>query len=373
MIYTVGIIITLFLSFILLTKKSKTSADKILFAWLCVISVNLILFALIHSKQYLHFPYLLGLEIPIPLMHGPFLYLYTTSLTTQRKNSIKDTFHFIPFAIAVLSIVPFFLKSMEEKIFVYRNEGAGYTTLTGIIFGLIIFSGIAYSLLSLHSLKRHKEKIKENYSYTEKINLQWLFNLIIGISCIWLIVLFTDDEYIYTSVVLFVLFVGYFGIRQMGIFSNQPIGDQKTLLESKETPFSTLGDFQNPKYENSLLSDQQLEIIHTALEQLMNKEKLYLTPELSLSMVSKLLNVHPNTLSEVINRVELKNFFDYINTLRVEEFKERINKPENQQYTLLSIAHDCGFNSKTSFNRNFKNITDKSPSEYLKEIKISLK
>jgi AraC-like DNA-binding protein len=86
-------------------------------------------------------------------------------------------------------------------------------------------------------------------------------------------------------------------------------------------------------------------------------------------MVAEELEIHPNTLSQVINTVEQKNFFDYVNTLRIEEFKERIANPDNQKYTLLSLAFECGFNSKTSFNRNFKNLTGKSPSEYLKESK----
>ena len=158
----------------------------------------------------------------------------------------------------------------------------------------------------------------------------------------------------------------------MGIFTNQPPVDNLSLLESGEPPAITSVHSENSKYEKSLLSDRQLENIHVELMKLMQNEKLYLTPELTLPMVSELLNVHPNTLSEVINRAEQKNFFDFINTMRVEEFKERVVKPENHNYTLLSIAHDCGFNSKTSFNRNFKNITGKSPSEYLKTIRITL-
>jgi AraC-like DNA-binding protein len=104
----------------------------------------------------------------------------------------------------------------------------------------------------------------------------------------------------------------------------------------------------------------------------MTEKKLYQTPELTLNIVSKELNIHPNTLSQVINSVEQKNFFDYVNTLRIEEFKHRITNPDNHKYTLLSLAYECGFNSKTSFNRNFKNLTGKSPSEFLKESKVIL-
>jgi AraC-like DNA-binding protein len=84
------------------------------------------------------------------------------------------------------------------------------------------------------------------------------------------------------------------------------------------------------------------------------------------------LNVHPNNLSQVINTFEGKTFFDYVNQKRIEEFKRIVSLPENQKFTLLALAHDCGFNSKTSFNRNFKNCTGLSPSEYLREAKIEL-
>jgi AraC-like DNA-binding protein len=125
--------------------------------------------------------------------------------------------------------------------------------------------------------------------------------------------------------------------------------------------------------KKSSLGIGQLEKIHAELKDLMENEKLFLTPELTLSMVAERLGVHPNTLSEVINRVEQTSFFDYVNSMRVEEFKQLVAKPENQNFTLLSIAYECGFNSKTSFNRNFKNSTGKSPSAYLKEIQITLK
>lgn len=373
MIYIIGIAITFFLSFILLTKKAKSIADKILFVWLCVILIHLTMFALISSQEYLKLPYLLGLEIPLPLLHGPLLFLYTTSLTNSKTTAINKLFHFIPFALALISIIPFLLLRSEDKIIVYQYEGEAYSALTNIIFFGIILSGIIYTIFSLRSLIRHRRIIKDNYSYAEKINLQWLFKLIIGLSCIWIIVLFADDEYIFSSVVLYVLFIGYYGIKQVGIFTNQSPAVNSLALESTEPTELSLTPSENSKYEKSTLTDNQLKAIHGELVHLMRQKKLYLTPEITLTLVSQELNVHPNTLSQVINRVKQKNFFDYINTLRVEEFKERVAKPENQKYTLLSLAYECGFNSKTSFNRNFKNITGKSPTEYLKEIKITLK
>ena len=89
--------------------------------------------------------------------------------------------------------------------------------------------------------------------------------------------------------------------------------------------------------------------------------------ELTLTELAKALDVHPHYLSQAINTFEGKTFYDYVNTLRVEEFKRLVALPESKKYTLLALALDCGFNSKTSFNRNFKSVTGLAPSEYLKQ------
>lgn len=370
MIYIIGIFITSFLAFLLLNKKGKRIADNVLFTWLCLILVHLILFSIISSSESLNFPYLLGLELPLPLLHGPFLFLYTKALTSGQAVKPKKLLHFLPYVIAFIATIPFIILSPEEKLLVYQNEGEGFENSTTIIFIGIILSGITYTILSLQALKRHKKLISDNFSSIEKINLIWLYRLVLGLSCIWILVFFAGDEIIFISVVLFVIFIGYHGIKQVGIFSNQQTYEFSPALESKAYPEQTIAVPEVTKYEKSALSASQLNVIHGELMDLMHQKKFFLTPDLTLKMVADELDIHPNTLSQVINSVEQKNFFDYINTLRIEEFKERIMIPENQKFTLLGLAYECGFNSKTSFNRNFKNLTGQSPSEYLKENRV---
>jgi AraC-like DNA-binding protein len=97
-------------------------------------------------------------------------------------------------------------------------------------------------------------------------------------------------------------------------------------------------------------------------------EKLFTEPELTLTDLSSRLGVHSNYLSQVINEAEGVNFYDYINLLRIDEFKRLVLLPENQKYTLLALAFECGFNSKSAFNRCFKKATELSPSEYVKQL-----
>ena len=369
MIYTIGISISFFLSFILLTKKKVNLSDKILATWLFFIALHLSFYVIALTNHFLKFPFILGLDKPISISHGAFIYLYTLSLTSPYKLNWKNFIHFIPAFLSLLILTPVLILSSEEKILVYQNNGAPYTNLFYILFIATIVFGIFYSILSFRRLQIHKKNLANNFSYTEKINLKWLLYLIIGISFVWLIVIFGNDELIFTAAVAYVLYIGYFGIKQVGIFTNPSLVVDYKEENSIEIDTNSIPVDEKPKYENSMINIEQLKEIHIQLEQLMNTKKVYLTAELTLSMLAEMLDIHPNLLSEVINRIEKKNFFDYINTLRVEEFKSRIHLAKNQNFTLLALAFDCGFNSKTSFNRNFKSITGKSPTEYLKETK----
>ncbi|MCK0156303.1 helix-turn-helix domain-containing protein [Cellulophaga sp. F20128] len=102
----------------------------------------------------------------------------------------------------------------------------------------------------------------------------------------------------------------------------------------------------------------------SALDQLMNREQLYLDAELSLNQLAEKMGVSANHLSMLLNDAIGKNFYDYVNHFRVEEVKQRLTNPNYSKQTISSIGGDCGFNSKSAFNRIFKNSTGKTPSQY---------
>jgi AraC-like DNA-binding protein len=219
-------------------------------------------------------------------------------------------------------------------------------------------SGFVYVLWALWLLRRHKRNISQEFSYDERISLNWLRYFIYGLAAIWLIIVFTkSDYYIFGGAGLFILFLGYFGIRQAGIFT--PANLYKTA------PVELIENNPRRKYASSGVTGEMSSEIHQRLVKLMQEEKLYTEPDLSLSMLAERIRVHPNYLSQVINEKEGKTFFEYINNLRIEEFKRLAALPENRQFTIMSLAYDCGFNSKSSFNKNFKKLTGQSPSDYL--------
>ncbi|HMM17137.1 MAG TPA: AraC family transcriptional regulator, partial [Petrimonas sp.] len=97
-------------------------------------------------------------------------------------------------------------------------------------------------------------------------------------------------------------------------------------------------------------------------------EKAYLNPDLSLPQLAETLDVPSHHLSRVINDQFGVNFFNFINRYRIEEVKAKIGNPEFQNLSILGIAYDSGFNSKSAFNRVFKKMEGMTPSEYRKQI-----
>lgn len=408
-----GIVLTFFLVALLAGKKGKTTADCVLAVWLCVIGLHLLFYHSYLTGQLYRYPFLLGVSIPFPLLHGPLLYLYTQA-AAQGGFSRKGPLHFVPALAAYGALWPFFQLGAAEKISVYQHRGAGFEVHKQVILLATFVSGFAYVWLSFRQLKRYRQRIAEEYSDTEKINLNWLGYLIGGILAIWLVIVFTGkDSLIFGTVVLFVLLLGYFGIRHTAVFSRpltavpQPVamptaivranpfenGNGKALERGKEGTGGSaswlhtvagreaiaeenLADAALPagrrKYEKSGLQKEAADKIHAELSRLVEAQKVFKKEELSLGELADCLDVHPNNLSQVINSYEGKSFYDYINTLRIREFKRLTALPANGRYTLLSLAFECGFNSKTSFNRNFKKITGQSPSAYLREVNVHL-
>jgi len=122
------------------------------------------------------------------------------------------------------------------------------------------------------------------------------------------------------------------------------------------------------KYKKSLLSKELLAKYRQQLEQLMQEEKPYLDANLTLRSLAQLMHIPPNHLSQLLNEGFNKNFAEYVNAYRLEAFKLKAADPAQQHLTILALAYESGFNSKTVFNTFFKKITGKTPRAYWKEV-----
>jgi AraC-like DNA-binding protein len=370
--YTIGIFIAFFLAVIILTKKGRNRADVILGIWMIVIGIHIFGYYNFISGLTYSYPALMWLNLPYAFVHGPLLYLYTLALTRPSGfNSKKWLLHFVFPAIMVISVLPFMSLPVNERIMIYKNNGEGYETIMPDWTILIAISGIFYIVITNLLLYKHKKRIVNQFSYQEKINLDWLRVLFYGMLVTWIIIIFVrNDEWIFSVSTVFLIFIGYFGIKQVGIFTNQniDIAETESIFDVVVESVTNQPGAEKKKYAKSGLSEATAIEIHQRLKNLMAAEKSFTEPELTLTDLAIRLGIHPNYLSQVINDIEGVNFYDYINLLRIEEFKRLISIPSNQKFTFLALAFDCGFNSKSAFNRFFKKSTGTSPSEYIKSI-----
>ncbi len=342
-------------------------------AWMSGMAIHQLVFYFTYSGLTDRYPHLLGLSMPWPVLHGPFLFLYVSAMTQEKPLRVRQVLpHFIPFLMLTVLAIPFYLLSGEEKIVVVAANGKGYEWYILIHQALILMTGLGYVAWSLIRIHRHRSKIKQWFSNAEKVNLRWLEYLSIGLGCIWLLVLFFDDWIIFTGVVVFVLFIGVFGINQLPIFYSHP----DIVKNSLHPDPPSFDDFVTPtpetdkdivRYAKSGLKESEANDLHIRLTRLMEEKDYYKRNDITLADLAAILDTHPNYLSQVINEKEQKNFYQYIHFFRVRAFIQAARLDEKKHYTLLALAYDCGFNSKSTFNKYFKAYTGKSPSEYFSE------
>lgn len=366
-LYSSGFTIGFFLSLLVITKRDKSSADYILVIWLLLISILLVSRYMVQTNAYLRFPDLMVFGIPLPLAQGPCLYLYVRYQTQPRRFQWKDMLHFFPLLFSELMLADFYFLPFGEKAMIMQEGGQGYETRLLINLISIFISGLIYIPLSYILLHRFRRNLKHGFSNTERISFNWLLCLIIGMAVVWVVVLFVqDDMLIYGSVAIFLLWIAYFGVRQVQVFShvkashrpNEPIGETEPVATDNLNPLPVAAE------------DPELDRLFEKLGVILKEQRPYQDPELTLADLARMAETHPNTLSKVINSRTGKNFYDLINSYRIEAFLQQVQLESNRQYTFMSIAYDCGFNSKASFNRNFKKHTGQTPTEYLRESDI---
>ncbi|MGG5207910.1 helix-turn-helix domain-containing protein [Chryseobacterium sp. MIQD13] len=232
-----------------------------------------------------------------------------------------------------------------------------------VFIGLILFQALFYTGLSYFTIQKHKKRIQQFSANTEGINLNWLeyITVIIFIINIAYVVynLSYDSKalnfFINGAFLLVIYFVGYYSLKQKEIY---PVEEKQ-----REELISIDEDPETEEVRKKLISDEELINIKYQLEEIMDKQKPYLDSELNLIKLSELLSISTHHLSYVINTGFQKNFFKYVNEYRI-EYAQKLLKDSHSKLSILGIAYESGFNSKTSFNTTFKKLTDQTPSEY---------
>lgn len=390
-LFTIGIFLCFFLAILVFSKKSPSLSDKVLGVCLMCIGVYLLNYYLHYLGYWEKYPHLVGVTHPFPMLFAPFLYLYVSVCAREdQRFHWRDTLHFLPFAMGYIAMSPFlFGYSAEEKAIIdsadYHSGYEWFFTLSFIAF--VVVSGV-YFVLAYRKINHYERVIGENFGYNEGISLQWLRLLLIGFGVIFGVMMgvyvvqylleieigFNIEILFFALFILLIFLIGFWGIRYQGIFGASRTGSVShtggvTNLSDKSDGVDNFNTFEEetkaPEYRKSGLKAEEAPELHQQLLRLMQTEKPYLEPKLSLTQLAERLGVLPNHLSQIINQYEEKNFYDFVNSYRVEEFIDLAKKDTDKNFNLLGLAFEAGFNSKSSFNQVFKKFKGKTPSEFL--------
>ncbi len=368
-ILLVGSSISLFLAILLLRKTGKVLHDYIIGVWLMFLGLYVFVYAFVPVHFFIGKPWLINFYIALLFLNGPLLFFYVKAITNQSEKLNKAfLWHLLPFMAFVA-----YLNLFANASAVFSGTESAHEA-TNIEFPLPYFlflillalSVPLYIYLSIQILLRHKKIIADNFSDIEKRTLTWLRNLIIILGLAWIVLviiifihhvlhLFSDSFCInglFMTLTAFIVTAGSYGFKQPGVFSSKGSMTPEVLEESDKP------------YAGSSLKEEDKQQYLASLMDYIDNKKPYLNNEITLSQLALEVNIPLHHLSRIINEHFNQNFFDFINQFRVNEFIRRLAEPKYSNYSLLAIAFDCGFNSKTTFNRYFKKATGVTPSQY---------
>lgn len=377
-----GMLLSIFLFSIKANKISNRLLGLLTFFWGIMVGT----FALQDEGMYSQFPHLLKTFYMILFTLFPLLYLQVKYLLSNHvKFNRNDLIHFLPLLIMFILYVGYYIKSGEEKIVININKPTYYAVLQIIGDEIIAIQGVVYSVLALKLLAKYKQKVMDYQSNIDKMILKVqyigislsLFAWIIGIVGIHLDFFHVEINFdlfifVYLTLVLIIYIISYSALKSPEIFKldeNQIkvvfLKNQDNLSSGSGRPTDTKIIAETLDKTDQISEDPIAEEINNKLLDFINTEKPYLNPELSLQELADKLEVKRHHLSNVINQKHKKNFYEFINQYRIEEVKAMMTNPENKHLKLISIAYDAGFNSKASFNRIFKQMTDMTPSQFI--------
>jgi AraC-like DNA-binding protein len=359
-IYFVGLMgFTLAIISLFASRKSHPIKYS-LSSLLLVTSLVIILGSLHFSGKTIHLIHLFRLDSPFHYLLGPAIYFYTyTILNPKFKYRTIHLLHLLPFLLNFIELLPFYLSSPENKVanyLVFLNKGSVimpfHYLMKTFLFSIYFFAQF-FLLKKYRLVELIQNKTNSYLFYWFIIYMSSQFILISGIylDLITGLKLFADP---YRFSMLMMTFFHFSVIIGLLLFPELLYGT--LAIDTAVTE----------KYRRSKLTDaDKNQILNLLYGFIMREDKPYLNEKITLAEVSKLLNVGPHQISQVINEKTNFNFNDFINCYRIEESKKLLISASHSNLTIDAIAQKAGFNSKSAFYRAFKKNSGITPKEFI--------
>ncbi|WP_046757662.1 helix-turn-helix domain-containing protein [Kordia jejudonensis] len=372
-----GLIFTLLLLYKGIKNENKSSFWLAAFIFLCTLYIAPFMFG--YSGWYAKDTYreiLFFIPFQQLFLMPPLLYFYVkSSLHTSFRFQKKDWLHFIPAMVyALYSLMVWITDELVLDTYYFYADGRDKDfALWYQISGFIMMVFYLFACLKLYT--KYKKKTYETVSYADSILHAWIQRFLIaflGLLLLRVLFFILNPEwanfgrkywyYLSFSILFYYIALsGYVHAIKMNVSFHPRLVttfSEDFLAEAEEEGTTT-------KTETDIIEfSEDDKILQQQLEDLMEHKKIFTNPNLTLFDVAKLLHTHPKKVSNIINKGFKVNFNDFVNSYRTQEVIKKVAASENDLKTLLGIALDSGFNSKSTFNRAFKKQTQQTPKEY---------
>jgi AraC-like DNA-binding protein len=368
-----------FLVILTFTKKSSAVIGyRFLSLFLLFLTLNFTDEALKISGTYVSHPALMLIFQPGTYAIAPSFYLASVYLTSiDKKLKLKLVLHFIPYLL-LLTLCIFTFLITPEAIVAHKPKANHIEKIASIFLLTLLFIQIFwYLFISLRQLRKHRKSIPLFLSSFAGNDYKWLNQIIIGLgmlSMIWLLEVIAAEPLLSLLASIIYLFSFYYiGVqimRQKDIISffpnqNQIAYDLVSDLEIGGSPSIAIAvNTASAPLKKKVLTDEKVIQLKHQLLEFMSRDKPYLDAEITLQKLSKMMLSNTYHMSYLLNDCLEENFYTFINRYRIDECMRMLKNPSYDHLTILGIAFECGFSSKTSFNISFKKVTGMSPREY---------
>jgi len=377
LILTIAVSQTFFAALIILLGRNEGASRSaaLLAGFIFVYGVSFVPEMTFVSDLNQSIPALVPLTFFFYFLIGPFFYFYIKEITRKHGQPLITNWplHVGPIVLGVGLMSAWVMMPEDSRRIAISNEfwpvnrPISNVELSILLAQVVSHAQIfAYLSASLIRLTRHFSRVRDLFSNLEDKTLGWARLATFAIITIWFMDLVTDIGYVIgwfggAGEVVFTLselvvfyFVAIWGLRQPVIFGSQ---NAELAALPPEKSIAT------NKYVKSALSDAQMERISANLDRAMKSRKLFTESSLTLADLSRDLHTPQNYVSQTLNQKIGLKFYDYIAQHRVEEAKGLLTQGDDSK-TILQIALDVGFNSKSTFNAAFKRLAGMTPSQF---------
>ncbi len=359
-----GLVLALFL---IVHGGANRRANRVLGLLLVSVALDMIFVFFNLSGFAARFGFFLFISDPLYPLFGPLLLIFVLLLTVENyRPRRRIVLLFIPAVLEILFFIGSLTMGREERLRTALEVTSGGPL--GELYYLVWIVELAFNLVmaivAVLAMRRYGARLRSAASDVDSLRLPLLRAVLIasiaflaGQIVAAILVYFGTVSFVTTFVVLYLLvgcsfyLLGYWALTQPEVFH-----PERFVSVPKD----------HGKYQKSSLDVTNLERYGQAIRNAIKDQRLYLQNDLRIADLAAAVGLSTNHVSQVINAQFGKNFYDFINEYRIAEAKRRMSDPDQRHLKLLAIALAAGFNSKSTFNKAFKEQTGTTPSEFLR-------